>query len=64
LVEHISFESEELYKENVVTIKENYFPKTTAKLNVLAEEVGINENGKVVEVPAYMKHYMDAISKL
>jgi len=65
LVEHIGFESEEVFQEKVATIKENYFPKTSAKQSQITEHVQVEqEDGKMVEVPAYMKKYMEALSRI
>lgn len=62
LVEGVEFDSEDLYKEKVTVIKENYFPKTTAKSpeQVLVEESGTSP---AFEGTDSMSEYMKAISR-
>lgn len=62
LVEGVDFENEELYREKVSVIKENYFPKLpkTSPEKVLVEETGTNPAN--FDNPS-MSKYVDAISR-
>lgn len=62
LVEGVDFENEELYREKVSVIKENYFPKSpkTSPEKVLVEETGTNPAN--FDNPS-MSKYVDAISR-
>lgn len=62
LVEGVEFESEELYREKVAVIKENYFPKTQSKSpeQVLVEQSGTNA---VFETNDSISKYVNAISR-
>jgi len=60
LVEDISFGSEEMYKQKLIVVKENYFPKAVAsdddKLEDRVEGSALNEN-------SLMSRYATAISR-
>ena len=62
LVEGVDFDSEELFKEKVAVIKENYFPKGAPKSpeKVLIEETG---TGPVFDNGGTMSKYVQAISR-
>ena len=62
LVEGVEFDSEDLYKEKVAVIKENYFPRTSAKSpeQVLVEESGTSP---AFESTDSMSKYVQAISR-
>ena len=62
LVEGVEFDSEELYKEKVAVIKENFFPKTTSKSpeQVLVEESGTSS---AFEDSSTINRYAQAISR-
>jgi len=61
LIEGVDFENEDLYREKVAVIKENYFPKATAKS---PEQVLVEESG---QQPAFeegtMSRYVQALSR-
>ena len=63
LVEGVDFESEDLYREKVSVIKENYFPKTakTSPEKVLIEER--NATGATFDTNDIMSKYVQAISR-
>jgi hypothetical protein len=64
LVEGVDFDTEQSYKEKLVTIKENYFPKVAApKDNQLDEAVVENGDVTPVATDAQVKAYADAISR-
>ena len=58
LAEGVEFASEELFREKVETIKENYFPKTQ-----IAESVEESEPVIEKDVPAHMAAYVNAIAR-
>ena len=62
LVEGVEFDSEELYKEKVAVIKENFFPKTSSKSpeQVLVEESGTSP---AFEDSSTINRYAQAISR-
>lgn len=62
LVEGVDFDSEELFKEKVNVIKENYFPKVTGKSpeKTLVEETGTTP---VFDSGDTMSKYVQAISR-
>jgi len=62
LVEGVEFDSEELYKEKVAVIKENFFPKTSSKSpeQVLVEESGTSS---AFEDSSTINRYAQAISR-
>jgi hypothetical protein len=62
LIEGVEFDSEDLYKEKVAVIKENYFPKTgkTSPEQTLVEETG---TGQAFEPTDVMAKYVQAISR-
>jgi len=62
LVEGVDFNSEELFKEKVAVIKENYFPKVSPKSpeKVLIEETG---TAPVFDDGSVMSKYVQAISR-
>ncbi|MFZ9610674.1 MAG: hypothetical protein ACO294_08210 [Methylococcales bacterium] len=64
LVEGVDFESEDLYREKVSVIKENYFPKTATKSpeKMLVEESGTNESAFVDSNDPIAK-YAQALSR-
>lgn len=63
LVEGVDFESEDLYREKVSVIKENYFPKAakTSPEKVLMEES--NASGATFDANDVMSKYVQAISR-
>lgn len=63
LVEGVDFESEDLYREKVAVIKENYFPKAakTSPEKVLVEES--NATGATFNSNEIMSKYVQAISR-
>ena len=62
LVEGVDFDSEELFKEKINVIKENYFPKVTGKSpeKTLVEETGTTP---VFDSGDHMSKYVQAISR-
>lgn len=62
LVEGVDFDSEELFKEKINVIKENYFPKVTGKSpeKTLVEETGTTP---VFDSGDRMTNYVQAISR-
>jgi len=62
LVEGIEFDTEDLFKEKVAVIKENYFPKAakTSPEQSLVQETG---TGQSVEISPAMSRYVQALSK-
>lgn len=62
LVEGVEFENEELYREKVSVIKENYFPKAqkTSPEKVLVEESAVNQPAQLDGV---MSKYVQALSR-
>jgi len=62
LVEGVDYESDDLYKEKLSVIKENYFPKVakTSPEKTLIEETG---TGKPFETNDIMSKYVEAISR-
>ena len=63
LVEGVNFESEDLYREKVAVIIENYFPKTASKSpeQVLIEESGTTPTFENYDDP--MERYASSISR-
>ena len=63
LVEGVEFENEDLYREKVGVIKENYFPKTASKSpeKVLVEESGTNP--AAFEPDSVMSKYVQSLSR-
>lgn len=63
LVEGVEFESEDLFREKVSVIKENYFPKTTPKSpeKILVEESGTNP--AAFETNSVMTKYVQSLSR-
>ena len=63
LVEGVEFENEDLYREKVGVIKENYFPKTASKSpeKVLIEESGTNP--AAFEPDSVMSKYVQSLSR-
>lgn len=63
LVEGVDFENEELYREKVSVIKENYFPKAAPKSpeKVLVEESGTNP--AAFETNSVMTKYVQSLSR-
>lgn len=62
LVEGVEYESDDLYKEKLSVIKENYFPKVakTSPEKTLIEETG---TGKPFDTNDVMSKYVEAISR-
>jgi hypothetical protein len=64
LAESVEFTSEGEFNNKLAIIRENYFP---TKSNVTSEVKALQETAveepEVAEVPSYMKHYVQAISK-
>lgn len=62
LIEGVEYESEDLYKDKVAVIKENYFPKAAkaSPEQTLIEETG---TGQPFETNDVMAKYVDAISR-
>jgi len=65
LVEGIDLESEELYREKVSVIKENYFPRgvKSSPEQVLIEESGVNNNAEFADDTSVVSRYAQAISR-
>ena len=63
LIEGVEFDSEELYREKVAVIKENYFPKEARKSaeQVLAEDTATAD--PIVESSDIMSKYVQTISR-
>lgn len=63
LVEGVEFDSEDLYREKVAVIKENYFPKTPKQSpeQVLTEQVGTTP--AKFETNGQMNKYVQALSR-
>lgn len=63
LIEGVEFDSEELYREKVAVIKENYFPKEAKKSaeQVLAEDTATAE--PIIESSDIMSKYVQTISR-
>ena len=63
LVEGVEFDSEDLYREKVAVIKENYFPKTPKQSpeQVLTEQVGTTP--AKFETNGQMSKYVQALSR-
>lgn len=64
LVEGVDFDSEDLYREKVSVIKENYFPKTPKQSpeKMLVEESGTNP-AAFVDNNTMMSKYVDVLSR-
>ena len=64
LVEGVDFDSEDLYREKVSVIKENYFPKTPKQSpeKMLVEESGTNPTA-FVDSNSMMSRYVDTLSR-
>ena len=62
LIEGVEYESDDLYKEKLSVIKENYFPKVakTSPEKTLIEETG---TGKPFDTSDVMSKYVEAISR-
>lgn len=62
LVEGVEFENEDLYREKISVIKENYFPKAqkTSPEKVLVEESAVNQPAQLDGV---MSKYVQALSR-
>ena len=67
LLESIEFDNEKLFAKKVAVVKENYFPANTPNSpeKLLEEEVTYNNDAeKTKEVPAAMRTYADALSRI
>ena len=64
LVEGVDFDSEDLYREKVSVIKENYFPKTPKQSpeKMLVEESGTNP-AAFIDSNSVMSRYVDTLSR-
>lgn len=62
LIEAVEFESEQSYKEKIVTIKENYFPKAQAPKEQSLDE-GVIGDANTVIVDANVAAYAAAMSR-
>lgn len=64
LVEGVDFDSEDLYREKVSVIKENYFPKTPKQSpeKMLVEESGTNPTA-FIDTNSMMSRYVDTLSR-
>jgi hypothetical protein len=64
LVEGVDFDSEDLYREKVSVIKENYFPKTPKQSpeKMLVEESGTNP-AAFIDNNSMMSKYVDVLSR-
>ena len=64
LVEGVDFDSEDLYREKVSVIKENYFPKTPKQSpeKMLVEESGTNPSA-FIDNNSMMSRYVDTLSR-
>jgi len=64
LVEGVDFDSEDLYREKVSVIKENYFPKTPKQSpeKMLVEESGTNP-AAFIDNNSMMSRYVDTLSR-
>ena len=64
LIEGVDFDSEDLYREKVSVIKENYFPKThkNSPEKMLVEESGTNPTA-FIDSNSTMSRYVDTLSR-
>ena len=64
LIEGVDFDSEDLYREKVSVIKENYFPKTPKQSpeKMLVEESGTNPSA-FIDNNSMMSRYVDTLSR-
>jgi len=64
LIEGVDFDSEDLYREKVSVIKENYFPKTSKQSpeKMLVEESGTNP-AAFIDSNSMMSRYVDTLSR-
>ena len=64
LIEGVDFDSEDLYREKVSVIKENYFPKTPKQSpeKMLVEESGTNLSA-FIDNNSMMSRYVDTLSR-
>jgi hypothetical protein len=64
LIEGVDFDSEDLYREKVSVIKENYFPKThkPSPEKMLVEESGTNPSA-FIDSNSMMSRYVDTLSR-
>jgi hypothetical protein len=64
LIEGVDFDSEDLYREKVSVIKENYFPKTSKQSpeKMLVEESGTNPSA-FIDNNSIMSRYVDTLSR-
>ena len=64
LIEGVDFDSEDLYREKVSVIKENYFPKTSKQSpeKMLVEESGTNPSA-FIDSNSMMSRYVDTLSR-
>ena len=70
LLEGVDFESEELYREKVRVIKENYFPKNPAKQTTksvepqsLVEDMSKQQPDNTIEASGTVAVYANALSR-
>ena len=65
LVEGVEFDSEDLYKEKISVIKENYFPKSGKTTSVPETQVLVEDssNEAPIEESGVMTKYVSAISR-
>lgn len=64
LAESVEFTTEGEFNNKLAIIRENYFPtKTNVTSEVKALQETAVEEPEVAQVPSYMKHYVNAISK-
>jgi hypothetical protein len=60
LIEGVSYDSEELFREKVKVIKENYFPKS---IKAASEETVLTEEAPAGDAPEAIQRYAQALSR-
>jgi len=60
LVEDVDFGSEDMFREKLATLKENYFPKTQGQFDLDYEDGGTAQD---IDTTEAMSAYMSAISR-
>ena len=63
LAEGVEFTTEGEFNNKLAVIRENYFPANKVKSEVKVAEETSEPQPEVAEVPSYMQHYVNAITK-
>jgi hypothetical protein len=64
LAENVEFDSEEDYREKLVTLRESYFPRQTGTQRDVTDYIAEETGGYTPEVSPRMSYYLDALQRV